>query len=85
MNEEKNVPVTIRRGVSLGGGEDVYPGAKILVTARQAVWLLQGENPFAVAGFETVREPGPDGSGGQNPDGGDGQGDATKGKGKAKE
>lgn len=58
MAEEANVPVTALRGVSLGDGKDVYPGEKVLVTPRQAQWLLSGDQPYAVAGWDTTREEG---------------------------
>lgn len=50
--EEATIQVTIRRGVSLGGGRDHYPGEQIEVTPSQATWLLEGADPFAVPGWE---------------------------------
>ena len=50
--EIANIQVTIKRGVSLGHGRDVYEGDKIEVTAREAAWLLSGEQPYAVAGWQ---------------------------------
>jgi len=49
MATEQKVQLTITRGVSLGGGVDVFAGAEIEVSPKEATWLLAGE--FAIPGW----------------------------------